>query len=70
LLLDAYGFSGSVDDVLSAVRERIARHIEGVRSLADAGDPMFKRLVALGTLDDLMRTQTEFEEEVATLRGA
>ena len=70
VLLDAYGFSGSVHDVLSAVREQIARHIEDVRNMADAGDPLFRRLVALGTLDDLRRTQTEFEEEVATLRGA
>jgi hypothetical protein len=70
LLLDSYGFSGRVDDVLSAVRDRIARHIVDVRTLADAGDPMFKRLVARGTLDDLRRTQTEFDEEAATLRGA
>jgi aminoglycoside phosphotransferase (APT) family kinase protein len=70
VLLDAYGFSGSVDDVLFAVRDRIARHIEDVRNLADAGDPMFRRLVAGGTLDDLKRTQTEFDRDIATLRSA
>jgi hypothetical protein len=49
-LLDAYGWDGTVSEVLDAVEARIEGHIVDVRMLADAGDPLFARLVDSGVL--------------------
>lgn len=70
LLLDAYGYSGSVDDVLSAVRVRIAEHIEGIQALADGGDPLFKRLVDSGSVDGLARALVELDQDSTMYRGS
>lgn len=59
LLLDAYGFPDSTEDLIDAVRARVTAHAEDVRDLAAAGDPMFIRLVAGGVLDDLHQALVE-----------
>jgi len=61
LLLDAYGFSGSVGAVLDAVRARTTAHARGLRDLAAAGDPLFARLVDSGVADALDRAITELD---------
>ncbi len=46
LLLESYGWSGSLEDVLDAVQDRVAAHAQGLRKLAEEGDPLFSRLVS------------------------
>lgn len=69
LLLDAYGYQGTVDAVLHAVRARIAEHVAGLRTLADAGDPLFARLVDGGAIVDLERAMAELDEDTPAFLG-
>jgi hypothetical protein len=66
LLLDAYGYTGSVNTVLETVRRRIHDHARTLRELAAAGDPLFARLVSDGVIDGLDRAMTELAESAAT----
>ena len=61
LLLDAYGFSGSVSTVLDAVRARTAAHAQGIRDLAAGGDPLFARLVDSGVADAFDQAITDLD---------
>lgn len=70
LLLDAYGWNGSVAEVLDAVEARLAAHIRDVRGLADAGDPFFQKLVDEGVLDTLSQALRDLERDRAELVGA
>jgi hypothetical protein len=63
LLLDAYGYRGGVDEVLRAVRERIVEHATGLQELADAGDPLFARIVSNGVIDNLHRALAELADD-------
>lgn len=63
LLLDAYGYQGTVDALLSAVRARVSEHAAGIRELASAGDPLFTRLVDLGVVDGLDRALAQLEDD-------
>jgi len=65
LLLDAYGYTGTVDELLAAVSVRISDHIEGLRALATAGDPVFTRLVADGAIDGLDRALSQLREDAS-----
>ena len=67
LLLDSYGYTGSVSTVLDAVRARIVDHARGLRELAAAGDPLFTRLVEDGVIDGLDRALVQLREDAATL---
>lgn len=69
-LLDAYGFVGTIPELLSAVHERIASQIEGVRALADAGDPLFIRLVDAGVIESNERAQMELREDAESFASA
>jgi hypothetical protein len=66
LLLDAYGYTGTIQAVLEAVRSRIGDHARSLRELAAAGDPLFTRLVRDGVIDGLDRAMTELDECAAT----
>jgi hypothetical protein len=57
--LDVYGWSGDIGDFVEVVRKRIVDHSEGVRRLAEGGDPLFQALVAQGTCDDLDQAAAE-----------
>jgi hypothetical protein len=63
MLLDAYGYTGSVAQVLDAVDARITAHMQDVRQLADDGNPLFARLVDSGVLDALSRAMLELDME-------
>ena len=63
-LLTAYGYEGEVDAVLAAVRDRIRDHARGLRELAAAGDPLFRRLVDDGVIDGLDRAMAELGSAV------
>lgn len=65
LLLDAYGYTGTIHAVLDAVRSRIGEHASGLRELAAAGDPLFARLVRDGVIDGLDRALAELAENAA-----
>lgn len=67
LLLDAYGYTGTVHTVLDAVRARIHEHARGLRELAAAGDPLFTRLVDDGVIDGLDRALAQLGQDAATL---
>ncbi len=60
--LETYGGPADVPAFLTVVRARIEAHAEGVRRLADAGDPVFARLVRQGVTDDLDRAVAELAE--------
>lgn len=70
LLLDAYGWSGSVAEVLDAVLARLAEHMSDVRGLAESDDPFFQRLVDEGVLDALSQAMRELERDRSDLAGA
>ncbi|WP_395726652.1 phosphotransferase [Nakamurella sp.] len=69
ILLDAYGFSGTVTDLLDAVASRIDQHIQDVRALAAAGDNLFQHLVAAGATDGLAEALSELERDRHDLHG-
>jgi len=66
VLLDAYGYTGTVPTVLDAVRARIQEHARGLRELAAAGDPLFSRLVDDGVIDGLDRALVQLDQDAAT----
>jgi hypothetical protein len=70
LLLDAYGYTGTVRAVLDAVRARIADHASGLRELAAAGDPLFIRLVQEGAIDGLNQATAELADNAAVYETA
>jgi hypothetical protein len=70
VLLDAYGFLGKISEILSAVHEQLANHIEGTRVLAGAGDPLFVRLVADGVIGSLERAQAELRADAEAFTSA
>lgn len=61
MLLDAYGWTGTVDEVLTAVRERAAEHAAGLRAAAAGGYAAAATLVAEGVADDYDRAVTELD---------
>jgi hypothetical protein len=61
LLLDAYGWVGTVDEVVSAVRQRALDHAAGLRAAAAAGYPPAVRLVAEHVADDFDRAAAELD---------
>ncbi len=67
LLLDAYGYDGTIGTVLHAVQARIREHAESLRELAAAGDPLFTRLVDDGVVDGLDRALAQLEEDAPAL---
>jgi aminoglycoside phosphotransferase (APT) family kinase protein len=63
LLLSSYGYSGSTDTLLDAVQARIAAHAVDLRERAEAGDPLFSRLVVDGVIDGLDRALDELAHD-------
>lgn len=69
LLLDAYGWSGAVADVVSAVRQRAAEHASGLRAAAAAGYVPAAELVAEGVADAFDRAVAELDDSMDELLG-
>jgi len=69
LLLDAYGYQGTVADILAAVRSRISDIATSLRDLAAAGDPLFARLVREGVVDGLDRAVAELPDSVESFEN-
>ena len=67
LLLDAYEWSGTVPEVLAAVRQRALDHAAGLRSAADAGYGPAVALVAEGVADAFDRAVAELDASRAAL---
>jgi aminoglycoside phosphotransferase (APT) family kinase protein len=61
LLLDAYGWTGTLEEVLSAVRERTLAHAAGLRAAADNGYGPAAALVAEGVADAFERAAAELD---------
>jgi aminoglycoside phosphotransferase (APT) family kinase protein len=57
-LLQAYGWTGPLSDVLDAVTARVSAHLDDLRTLALI-DPLFARLLDDGTADALTRALAE-----------
>ena len=65
LLLDTYGYTGTTQALLEAVRSRINEHARSLRELAAAGDPLFTRLVNGGVIDRLDRAMAQLAESAS-----
>ncbi|MDQ6910406.1 MAG: hypothetical protein M3Z84_06430 [Actinomycetota bacterium] len=65
-LLDAYGWNGTLDEVLDAVTARVTAHIDDVRQLA-VHDPVFAQLLDSGATDDLDQALAELATDRAEL---
>jgi aminoglycoside phosphotransferase (APT) family kinase protein len=61
LLLDAYGWTGTVEEVLTAVRGRAVAHAAGLRAAADNGYGPAVALVAEGVADAFERAVAELD---------
>ena len=70
LLLDSYGYLGSIGELLEAVRMRINDHIRVVRVLAEGGDPLFKGLIQGGVIAKCEQTLIELEFDFDTYEVA
>lgn len=64
LLLDAYGWTGSVHEVLAAVRHRALEHATGLRAAARDGYGPAVQLVAEGVADAFDRAVRELDDSV------
>ena len=64
LLLDAYGWTGTVHEVLTAVRRRALEHASGLRAAARDGYGPAVRLVAEGVADAFERAVTELGDSI------
>jgi hypothetical protein len=69
LLLEAYGWTGRIPELLDAVTARIEAHIAGLQALA-AEDPVFAHLLDAGVADTLNRALAEIAADRATLASA
>ena len=67
LLLDAYGWTGTVAEVVAAVRRRAVDHAAGLRRAAAAGYGPAVDLVAEGVADAFDRAVTELDVSAARL---
>lgn len=61
LLLDAYGWTGTRQEVVTAVRQRALEHATGLRHAANAGYGPAAALVAEGVADDFDRAVVELD---------
>lgn len=63
LLLDAYRYTGTVDDLLDVIVSRVEDHSRGVQEFAAAGDPFFARLIDHGVIEALDRALGQLEQD-------
>ncbi len=70
LLLEAYGWQGSTEEVLQAVRERALQHAAGLRHAAADGYGPAVELVAEGVADDFERAVSTLDAETPRLLQA
>ncbi len=62
LFLDAYGWIGPVDDVVRTVQVRVKASAEGIRRIAAAGDPAYRRMVEQGVDRSLETAVRELDD--------
>ena len=67
LILDAYGWTGSIADVLAAVRQRALDHAAGLRAAADSGYGPAAELAAEGVADAFDRAVAELDTSMPDL---
>ena len=67
MLLDAYRWTGGVEQVLAAVRQRALEHAAGLRAAADAGYGPAAALVAEGVADAFDRAVAELDSSMEEL---
>jgi Ser/Thr protein kinase RdoA (MazF antagonist) len=67
-LLEAYGWTGPLPELLDAVTARVSAHLDDLRTLART-DPLFARLVDDGTADTLTRALAELAADRQELAG-
>jgi hypothetical protein len=67
LLLDAYGWQGSTQEVIQAVRERALQHARGLRQAAVDGYGPAVDLVAEGVAEDFERAAAAIDADGASL---
>ncbi len=65
LLLDAYGYRGTTNELLAGVRTRVQDLSDTIQNLSDNGDPLFAQMVAAGTIDAQQRALTELSQDAA-----
>ncbi|WP_432541950.1 phosphotransferase [Kineococcus sp. SYSU DK002] len=70
LLLRAYGWEGSTEEVLDAVRERALQHAAGLRQAAADGYGPAVELIAEGVADDFERAVGTLDAEAPELLRA
>jgi hypothetical protein len=70
LLLDSYGYDGTVGVLLEAVQARLEDHIRGIEELARAGDPLFQRLIDDGVITRIERGLVELADDASGFDGA
>jgi hypothetical protein len=70
LLLDTYGYDGTVGDLIEVVQARLHDHIRGIQELARAGDPLFQSLIDDGAVTRIEQAQMELSHDVTTIWGS
>lgn len=66
LLLDSYGYAGTIGDLLAAVHARLKDHVRGIEQLAGSGDPLFRRLIDDGVIASLVQAQAELATDATS----
>ena len=70
LLLDAYRYTGTIQELLAAVHEKIQDLSRIVLALAEAGDPLCSRMVAGGTVEAQRRALDELGRDALTYESS
>ncbi len=63
LLLDSYRYDGTVAVLIEAVQARLHDHIRGIKELASAGDPLFRRQIDDGVITRIQRALEELSRD-------
>ncbi|MEV6342939.1 phosphotransferase [Actinoplanes sp. NPDC051851] len=61
IFLDAYGWEGDLGAFVETVRRRVLASVDGIRRAAAAGEPAYRRLIALGADRNLATAVAELD---------
>jgi hypothetical protein len=70
LLLDSYGYDGTIGELLETVQARLEDHIRATEELARAGDPIFQHLIDDGVITRIERAIVELAHDAPEFDGA